>query len=975
MNLTDTKVPTTNAYSELYRPQFHYTPEHGWMNDPNGMFYLDGEYHLFYQHYPYDIVWGPMHWGHAVSKDMLHWTQYPIALYPDDTGMIFSGSAVVDTHNTSGFGIDGKAPIVAIYTRNGTTVQDQSIAYSNDKGTTWKKYEGNPVIPNPGATDFRDPKMFWHEASKQWITVLVQHDRVKFYTSPNLKTWTYASEFGTNDGSHGGVWECPDVFPLKVDGGATTKWVLFVSTNPGSQAGGSGTQYFIGDFDGKTFTNSNPPAAINWVDHGSDNYAGVTWSNIPSSDGRRLFIGWMSCWNYACNTPTDPAKTWRSAMTVPRELELKTINGEIKLVANPITELNKLRRTPLKWTNETITPDDNNFFDSIQGKQYELDAEFKTDNTNVTEFGFKVRTGDSQYTKIFYDKVNSQLKIDRTESGALPNNANNGFAAVHAAALLPNDHIIKMRILVDANSVEVFANDGQLCMTDSIFPDDTSNGLELYTIGDDVTLKSLSYCLLNSATSRQASAEELKMLPEGISNHDFETGDLTGWEIVSGDAFKSSNVVLDTDWWGGKYGQYNTYFLSSCKEDGDTPTGELRSEKFVLAGNGKIDLQVGGGNDINNEYVTLCRASDGKELFKATGSNSETLQRVYWDATEYLGTTCYIKIVDNSTGGWGHINVDDINVGRFDSNLTGDWVGIEGNWENATGGKMSTNTEGNSICLSTQTGSNFVMEGDIKPVGGAAGGFIFRSNSNASQFYCTMVDTSGVVRLCKSDKTVLGTYDTSISSDTTYKLKIVANEMNIKVYFNNSTDPIINVNDTSSRSGQFGLSALDGPFIFQSIKVSTFNTNLKGLYSPSGVWFDTASGKQGVSTNNSFLMSTTTGDDFSYEGDFVVTSAIGATGLVFRSDESATKFYCVNIDLSGVVKLWGPGLSDTTAIVTVKPNTVYHLKVVTSNKNIQVYFDGGKEPILNVNDSTYKTGRFGINVWNGTAIAQNIIKH
>jgi fructan beta-fructosidase len=683
----------------------------------------------------------------------------------------------------------------------------------------------------------------------------------------------------------------------------------------------------------------------------------------------------MSCWNYACNTPTDPAKTWRSAMTVPRQLELKTINGEIKLVANPITELNKLRKTPLTWTNETITPDESNFFASIQGKQYELDAEFKTDNTTATEFGFKVRTGNAQYTKIFYDKINSQLKIDRTESGAVPTNAGNGFAAVHAAPLLPNDHIIKLRILVDADSVEVFANDGQLCMTDSIFPDDASSGLELYTIGDAVTLKSLNYYLLNSATPREASAKELTVFPEGIINHDFETGDLTGWNVVSGDAFLSNNVTLDTDWWGGKYGQYNTYFLSGYKVGGDTPTGELRSEKFVLTGNGKIDLQVSGGNDIMNEYVALCRASDDHELFKATGSNSDTLQRVYWDATEYLGSTCYIKIVDNSTAGWGHINVDDINVGRFDSNLTADWLTIDSNWENVTGGKMSTNIEGDSICLNTQTGANFVLEGDIKAIGGTTGGLVFRSNSNASQFYCANIDTSGVVTLCKSDKTVLGTYSTPISADVTYKLKIVANESNINVYFNNITDPVINVNDTSFQSGQFGLHALNGPFLFQSIKVNIFNTNLKGLYSPSGVWFDTPNGKQGVSTNNGFLMSATTGDDFTYEGDFVLTSTIGAAGLVFRSDASATQFYCANIDASGVVKLWGPGIADQTAAVTIKPNTIYHLKVVTSIKNIQVFFNGETMPILNIYDPTYKSGRFGINIWNGTAIVQNIINH
>lgn len=962
---------TSITYSELYRPQFHFTPAYGWMNDPNGMFYLDGEYHLFYQYYPHDTVWGPMHWGHAVSKDMVHWTQYPIALYPDDLGMIFSGSAVVDADNTSGFGKNGKPPIVAIFTHN-TDVQEQSIAYSNDKGRTWKKYEGNPVIPNPGAADFRDPKMFWHEESKQWILTLVQHDRVKIYTSLNLKKWTYASEFGANDGSHGGVWECPDLFSLKVDGETTTKWVLLVSVNPGSPVGGSSTQYFIGDFDGKTFMNSNPPSVMNWVDYGSDNYAGVTYNNIPSSDGRRLFIGWMSNWNYATSVPMDPAKTWRSAMTVPRQLELKKINGKIKLVANPVAEINMLRGTAQIWENQTINPS-NNLLSSIYSKQYELDAEFRIDNTTATEFGFKVRIGGSQYTKIFYDKTSSLLKIDRTNSGSLPTNSDNGFAAIHAASLFPNSNSIKMRILVDANSVEVFGNDGQLVMTDSIFPDDTSRGLELYTVGDNVTLQSLKYYPLDTATPRQVSAKELTIVPEGISNHDFETGDLSGWKIVSGDAFKFGNVTLKTSGSDGTFGQHGNYFLYGHKEGQDTTMGELRSQNFVLTRNGKIDLQVSGGSDIDNEYVALCRASDDKTLFKATGSDCETLQRVYWDASAYLGTECYIKVVDNAIG--KHINLDDINVGSFASNLTGDWLPISGDWSNVTGGKLGTNSAGDSFCLNTQNGSDFVLEGDIKPVGGVAGGLVFRANLDATEFYCANVDTNGYVKLWKAGGAVLGTYYPTISADTTYKLKIAANGSNIKIYFDDKADPVINVNDSSFTSGKFGLNVYKGASIFQSIKVSTLNTNIKGWYSSSGVWFDETGGKQGVGTNDSFLMSTTTGDDFVYEGDFKVTSTSGAAGLVFRSDANATKFYCANIDVSGVVKLWGPGLVDRTATVIIEPNIVYHLKAVTSVENIQVFFNGETTPVLNVNDSTYKSGRFGINVWNGTAIAQNIIKH
>jgi hypothetical protein len=360
-------------------------------------------------------------------------------------------------------------------------------------------------------------------------------------------------------------------------------------------------------------------------------------------------------------------------------------------------------------------------------------------------------------------------------------------------------------------------------------------------------------------------------------------------------------------------------------------------------------------------------------LFKATGSDSETFERVYWDASAYLGTECYIKVVDNSTGDWGHINVDDINVGMFDTNLTGDWVTISGEWSNVTGGKLGTNSEGNSFCLNTQTGSDFVLEGDIKPIGGKAGGLVFRANSDATQFYCANVDTNGYVKLWKSDGSVLATYYPTINSNTTYKLKIAASGSNIKVYFNDKADPVINVNDSSFTSGQFGLNVFNGSSIFQSIRLSTLNTNLKGWYSPSGVWFDVIGGKQGVSSN-SFLMSTTIGDNFVYEGDFTVTSTSGSAGLVFRSNANATKFYCASIDLGSTIKLWGPDLEDKITTVTIEPNTVYHLKVVTAGSNIQVFFNEETTAVLNVDDSTYTSGYFGLNIC-GTAVVQNIIEH
>ncbi len=335
-------IAKSEYYQEKYRPQFHFSPETGWMNDPNGMVFYEGEYHLFYQYYPDSTVWGPMHWGHAVSTNMVNWTHLPVALYPDPLGYIFSGSAVADTENTSGFGTDENHPLVAIFTYHNSeaekggsvTFQNQGIAWSLDKGRTWTKYSGNPVLQNPGKRDFRDPKVFWHKESGKWIMILAVHDRVNLFSSADLKSWSFESEFGMDAGAHEGVWECPDLFPLKVEGRSDTIWVMLVSINPGGPNGGSATQYFTGKFDGKKFIAHEND--VKWIDWGTDNYAGVTWSGIPETDGRRLFLGWMSNWNYATVVPTT---VWRSAMTIPRELTLSYENGNYILISIPVSEL------------------------------------------------------------------------------------------------------------------------------------------------------------------------------------------------------------------------------------------------------------------------------------------------------------------------------------------------------------------------------------------------------------------------------------------------------------------------------------------------------------------------------------------------------------------------------------------------------------------------------------------------------------
>ena len=276
------------SYAQPHRPRFHFTPPAMWMNDPNGLVHYDGEYHLFYQYHPDDTVWGPMHWGHAVSRDLVHWEHLPIALEPDSLGYIFSGSAVVDRDDTSGFGDDGEPPLVAIFTyhdpvRGAAGADDhesQGIAYSTDRGRTWTKYAGNPVLPNPGARkDFRDPNVFWHEPTGRWVMVVSVTDHVELYGSPDLKSWSYLSSFGADHGAHGGTWECPDLFPIRVEGTDRTMWALILNLNPGGPQGGSGTQYFVGAFDGTEFVldpgfeSALSEQTAMWLDWGRDNYA------------------------------------------------------------------------------------------------------------------------------------------------------------------------------------------------------------------------------------------------------------------------------------------------------------------------------------------------------------------------------------------------------------------------------------------------------------------------------------------------------------------------------------------------------------------------------------------------------------------------------------------------------------------------------------------------------------------------------
>ncbi len=465
---------TAPLYEEPFRPQFHYSPPHQWMNDPNGMVYIAGQYQLFYQYNPYATRWGPMHWGHAVSRDLVHWETLPIALFPDNHGTIFSGSAVLDADDTSGFGASGAPPLVAIFTYNAlpdeepgqAVYQTQGLAYSVDQGRTWTKYVGNPVLANSGSRDFRDPKVFWSPDAKKWVMTLAVHDHVAFYSSPDLKSWTHESDFGRETGAHGGVWECPDLIELPVAGSSERKSVLLVSINPGGPNGGSATQYFVGRFDGHRFLPEagapSDAAAAAWIDYGTDDYAGSTWSGNRPGDARQLFLGWMSNWQYGNVVPTE---RWRSAFTVPRELTLVRTGAGFRVRSLPVMELAALRTGGTIRTRTVSNEAELTAPETMTGL-YELDLTLSTRRAKRVEVAFSNDLG--QRTVLRIDKTEHRYEVDRTASGTVDFSPE--FASVQTAPLAGDGAQVTLTALVDRSSIELFIDGGETVFTTLVFP-------------------------------------------------------------------------------------------------------------------------------------------------------------------------------------------------------------------------------------------------------------------------------------------------------------------------------------------------------------------------------------------------------------------------------------------------------------------------------------------------------------------------
>ena len=432
MKLSDT-FDTTNR--EKYRPAFHHTPLYGWMNDPNGMFYKDGVWHLYFQYNPYGSQWENMTWGHSTSTDLIHWTFQGAPIEADAWGTIFSGSAVVDHNNTAGF---GKGAVVAMYTSAGEN-QTQSIAYSNDNGQTFTKYDGNPVLTS-NTPDYRDPHVFWNEDIKRWNMIMAEGQHMDIYSSADLKEWKLESQFGAEYGNHGGVWECPDLMKMKVRGTDQYKWMLLCNINPGGPFGGSATQYFVGQFDGHKFTCESAPEVTKWMDYGKDHYATVTFDNAP--DGRHVAMAWMSNWQYANQVPT---MQYRSANSVPRDLDLYEYQGQTYCGVTPSPELAAAR--PKKAT-KTLT------------EACEMVVTLKG-NATITLANDK-----GEQVVMTYDEKSRTFAMDRTKSGQ--KEFSDDFAALTVAPV--HGKMSQLRLFIDRSSIEAFDADGKMAMTNLVFP-------------------------------------------------------------------------------------------------------------------------------------------------------------------------------------------------------------------------------------------------------------------------------------------------------------------------------------------------------------------------------------------------------------------------------------------------------------------------------------------------------------------------
>ena len=468
------------ANREKFRPLYHHTPAYGWMNDPNGMFYKDGTWHLFFQHNPYGSTWGNLSWGHSTSTDLVQWEPCGDPITPDAFGLVFSGSAVIDSANTAGF---GPGAVVAFYTSAKPTPwgdnQMQCMAYSTDGGKTFTKYGSNPVLTS-AERDFRDPKVFWHAPTHRWVMLLAVGQEMQIFSSANLMDWKYESSFGSKQGAHGGVWECPDLVELPVEGTKERRWVLICNINPGGPFGGSATQYFVGRFDGRKFTNDYP-TKTKWMDYGKDHYATVTFSGAPG--GRCVAMGWMSNWQYAASVPT---LQYRSANTIARELSLYRQGGDLLLKCAPVAEMEAARADTVAVKPFSVS--DAHEVSLLPGDgAYEIDLAIR--NKGAQKIVLTLANAKGESVAMYYDMAAGEFVMDRSNSGQT------GFSADFPAmtvAPTANAGEIELRLFVDRSSIEAFGDGGKFAMTNLVFPSEPYGSLKFESVRGGFVVKRLN---------------------------------------------------------------------------------------------------------------------------------------------------------------------------------------------------------------------------------------------------------------------------------------------------------------------------------------------------------------------------------------------------------------------------------------------------------------------------------------------------
>ncbi len=693
-------------YEEPYRNQFHFSPEANWMNDPNGMVYYEGEYHLFYQYHPYGTTWGPMHWGHAVSEDLVNWEHLPVALSPDEYGQIFSGSAVIDWDNTAGF---GEEAMVAVFTHSGPEGQVQSLAYSVDKGRTWEKYEGNPVMPDPPVADWRDPKVFWHEDTGQWVMSLAAKDRIMFYTSPDLKNWEFTSEFGPDGGIQSNSLDQVS-YAMSDHSGSSFHYSGDVTLHEKNGREGAGGLVFRSDKEGSN----------GYVAEVDANQNEVTLSK--NIDGEKEEIE-------SASLKIDSSSTYKvEAVTEEDQIQIY-VNDELMIdvqdstfehgyyglasdtstssfrnvdfenMTNFVSNLSGWSALNGEWENSLtgkagVSQEDAFILSDVEVDNflYEADIEIAGDKGGGGAGALVFRADDQAENGYFanIDAMHDVVKLMKIEDGSIS-------ILGETSMDIDTDQTYELKVDAYDNNLKVSINDE---LVHDISDDSFASG----QLGLNVWNSTAVFQNVNQGKNIRTSARE-------IDNHDFETGDLSGWNVVEGNAFTNDHVTDETEYWGGPFNLQGTHHFWGFSDlhDGDQAKGEMHSSYFKLDGNGEINFLLGAGNDISNRYVSLMRASDDKELIRQTNTkfkDDETYKRYFWDVSEYLGEILYIKAVDQAAGGWGHINLDDFNVYNEGSMSEGidstaekpkeedikqngtidEWEAVQGEWVDSTHG-------------------------------------------------------------------------------------------------------------------------------------------------------------------------------------------------------------------------------------------------------------------------------------------------